>query len=802
MSRICRLTPLVRGWLLLSLLLLAGWTPGAWISSAQAADADHLIITEVVTNTRVINSDRRGSEFIEVVNPTAGAIDLSNVYLTDGVFSTNSVFYWKIADGIPSAATIGGGIFKDFHARFPDGYVMAAGDTVVISVNGSNQYLEAYGQLPDFELYEDANTPDTVPEMVAVFPGSVNGGSPLGEINTTLLPTLDEGSESLILYSWDGSSDLVADVDFVFWGTNSNVLFNKDGVTVGAGTYLNDTPTASQVPISSSQHTWGESFARLSAEEGTETATGGNGISGHDETSENLGTTWEVSGTQNPPQAPAAHFATAPIFTAGDHDPGAPYEGQDVTLTVTAVSNSAITGVDFLYTVDAGAPATLTGSDQGGGTWTATLSAQALHAVVTWYAVATNADGGKAVWPVAAPTFNEGWTVSAAPDPGDFPAKLLISEVSTIGSDQEFVEITNPGTADVDLSNYYLTDANYEPGSQYYWRITEGNPAQTTIGGGAFNDFHSQFPAGFTIAAGDTIVVSVAGSKLFAGEFGFVPDLELWEDDAFPDIVPDMRWVFGDEINNSIINRTGANPSTPTLTNGVEVVILYHWDGVGDGVTDIDVFNWKEPSSISTSFLFSKTGVTVGSHSYLPDTPTTAQTPFAAAAEFGFSYQRIPGAGEGNQIPTGSNGVLGADETSEDLNNTFELKEYDPSRPSGPSGGADAGGVMLIVEAKTFLPVLGERFPIRFVSLPKSETRLRLFDLKGRLIITLFDSRFNGPVSTIPAAPTTVVWDGLDSTYQPVHAGMYIAHLSVVDIATGHEESQTAPVVVATRLSK
>ena len=33
-----------------------------------------------------------------------------------------------------------------------------------------------------------------------------------------------------------------------------------------------------------------------------------------------------------------------------------------------------------------------------------------------------------------------------------------------------------------------LTDAIYAPGNTYYWRIAEGNPGQTTIGGGAFAD--------------------------------------------------------------------------------------------------------------------------------------------------------------------------------------------------------------------------------------------------------------------------------------------------------------------------
>ncbi len=156
---------------------------------------------------------------------------------------------------------------------------------------------------------------------------------------------------------------------------------------------------------------------------------------------------------------------------------------------------------------------------------------------------------------------------------------------------------------------------------------------------------------------------------------------------------------------------------------------------------------------------------------------------------------------EGNQTPTGSNGVLGRDETSEDLPNTFERAAYDPSRPSGSTGGGNST-IELLVEAKTFIPTMGELMPIRFISKPNSETKLRLFDMEGRLVYTLWDSRFKGAPSVIPGVYSTVAWDGRDEHFERVRAGMYVLHLSVVGNRTGEEETKTAPVVVATRLSK
>ncbi len=781
------------GAVLMALMVLMG----LMVQKVSAADADHLIISEIVVKTRNPVSSF-GSPYIQVVNPTGSDVDMGQVYITDATTSP-SAFYYNITIGNPAASNPGGGNGGDFHARFPDGYVLAAGDSLAISINGSVEYQEAYGRLPDFELYEDSFAPDTVPELVEVFPGSIDAG-PLSGVN---VPALSDIAESIIIYTWDGTTDLVQDMDYLMWGSNQGVRFDKTGVTIGSSTYANDTPVASQSAVAGAGPNFRHSFRRLSADEGTETLTGGNGIGGHDETSENLADTFEdvdvsVAGSIIP-APPASWHPSAPIFLAASTSPGAPYDGQEVTLNATLVSSSAI-NVTFHYTVDGGTVNDLVGANTSGDEYTATVPAQVEGAVLVWYVTGENSDGGVAVYPAAAPAYTSSWTVAEAPNPADFPAKLLITEVATIGSDQEFVEIYNPGTEDVDMGNYYLTDANYSPGSQYYWRITEGNPSQSTIGGGAFADFHSQFPEGFTLAAGDTIVITVAGSQLFSGSFGFLPDLELWEDDAFPDNVPDMRWVFGDEVDNSIVTRTGDNTSVPTLSNGAETVILYHWDGISDGITDIDVFHWKDPSATTTSHYFNKTNVTIGSHSYLPEAGTGIATSFPQEAPFGESYQRI-NPNEGNQTPTGSNGVLGRDETSEDLQNTFDLAEYDPSRPSGSTGGGEST-IQLKVEAKTFIPTMGELMPIRFTSKPNSETRLRLFDMEGRLIYTLWDSRRNGAPSVIPGAYTTVAWDGRDEKYERVRAGLYVLHLSVVDNRTGENETTTAPVVVATRLSK
>ena len=277
MSSLRRETTRAFRWLIVPLLLT-----GVFGSAALAAVADHLIISEVVVKTRSPESTF-GSPFIEIVNPTGAAIAMDDVYLTDGT-TAPAVFYYYIALLDPAPANPGGGVGGDFHARFPAGYSLAAGDTCVIAINGSTEYQTAYGRKPDFELFEEGTAPDDVPEMLEAFPGSIGAG--LG--GTGNIPGLSDQAESLVLYSWDGSSDLVQDIDYVMWGSNNSVRIDKSGVTVGGSGYLPDTPVSSQSPAAAAGPTFGDAMVRLSGDEGTEILVGGNGTSGHDETSENL----------------------------------------------------------------------------------------------------------------------------------------------------------------------------------------------------------------------------------------------------------------------------------------------------------------------------------------------------------------------------------------------------------------------------------------------------------------------------------------------------------------------------------
>ncbi|MBT4291966.1 hypothetical protein HOD41_04685, partial [bacterium] len=448
----------------------------------QVQAAGHLLISEVVVQTRP-PANVFGTEFVEIHNPTDSDIDLSNIYMTDATSSTANSWYWDITNGGG-----GGGVGLDFHCKFPAGTILPAGDKLVIAINGSTEFNTAYGTTPDFELFEDG-TADAVPEMVEVFPGSIGYG--LGSNGTNIAGSegyLATSAETVVLYSWNGVSATVQDVDYFIWGTSTVPRADKTGV---AG-YLPDTSVNSQESVASTAHTFGVSFERLDADETGEILSGGNGITGNNETSEPLATTWGTSAAQSPEYS-SITYLPAPIVTNMEA-PAMVFGGNTAELTTYVVAFDGVASAVFSYRVNDGSWSEANGFDNGDGSWAGTTSAFADFDEVDWFVTVTSTGGVSMVSPVTAPAAFNSFTVAEMLGPGDSPAHLLLTEICVLGSDAEFIEIYNPTDETVELDNYYLTDAIYN--DQGYWRLPEGNPAQNTVGGGGYNDFNGKFPDG------------------------------------------------------------------------------------------------------------------------------------------------------------------------------------------------------------------------------------------------------------------------------------------------------------------
>lgn len=222
--------------------------------------APHVLISEVcVTPT--------AGEFIEIHNPTGSPVDLSNFCLSDDWFTGGgpSGYFQR-----PSAGYSLAGVTTDFNVCFPAGTVIAPGSVLTIAVSATG-FFATYGIDADLEIRDDEAL---VPNMVDV---GGNGGS----FSTALLTN---SSEFVVLYCWDGLSDLVCDVDYASWGdnTSSGNQVEKTGFAVDgpdadlvASAYNADTPFALQVRLIPPGA--GLSLQRIAGAEGGETASGGNG---------------------------------------------------------------------------------------------------------------------------------------------------------------------------------------------------------------------------------------------------------------------------------------------------------------------------------------------------------------------------------------------------------------------------------------------------------------------------------------------------------------------------------------------
>lgn len=233
---------------------------------ARAID-DHLLLSEVAVQPSQ-------KEFVEIVNPTASAVDLSQYYLSDDED-------YALLPGTFGAGPVPDISSSDFIARFPAGASLGARGVAVVAMDGAG-FRALFGFAADYEvLGTDAGTPD----MIAVDVGATAG--------------LTNTGENVVLFRWDGASDLVDDVDMLNVGqpTTTNNVGNKTGVSVDgpdadlvASTYVSD---AFAMPQQLDNLASGTSTKRILREGANEVTGSGNGTTSDDETTENILVTWE-----------------------------------------------------------------------------------------------------------------------------------------------------------------------------------------------------------------------------------------------------------------------------------------------------------------------------------------------------------------------------------------------------------------------------------------------------------------------------------------------------------------------------
>jgi hypothetical protein len=267
----------------------AGFVPDASLPVDAAIEPDaplppaelHLLLTEVKTQPS-------NAEFIEIWNPLDEEVALRDYYLTDD----------KDYDVLPERERLGTEVpVGQFDAilRFPDGAVLGPGEVAVVALDEQG-FTTAFVITPDYVV-----RPATVPVATAmeiVADGSIS-------------MELTDVGEAIALFRWDGESDLVTDVDIVVAGNDPGDPGAENGVPDKTGEAI-DGPDADEVestyaadaatmPAMMFRSGNGGSYKRIALETGAEVETGGNGVFGHDETSEDTLTTWNQLDTPPTP---------------------------------------------------------------------------------------------------------------------------------------------------------------------------------------------------------------------------------------------------------------------------------------------------------------------------------------------------------------------------------------------------------------------------------------------------------------------------------------------------------------------
>ena len=213
-----------------------------------SGQADHIIFNKIITYP-----DQ--AEMIEIYNPTDNTINLENYYITDATSTGNYYF------NLPSGSDYWSGSGRDFIAKFPN-ISIPAGDNLSISIITSEAFFSYFGNNPDLSLTEDMLSVDE-----------------------------SESTIGLAVDYWDGESELVQDVDYFIWGSTTYGVSK----TTDDG-YLDDTPLEQQLPIRAyfPSDVVDSMYVRVSFDEIGEIQENGNGITGHNEMSEDFTQSWEI----------------------------------------------------------------------------------------------------------------------------------------------------------------------------------------------------------------------------------------------------------------------------------------------------------------------------------------------------------------------------------------------------------------------------------------------------------------------------------------------------------------------------
>jgi uncharacterized protein len=211
-----------------------------------------------------------GGELIEILNPTASAVNLRDYYLSD------VPTYYRLPAGDQSVAA------NDFIVRFPAGATIAPGGVITVAMDTGANFMTALGVMPTYSI----------------------AGATVEVVAASGAATLTNTGEPVVLFYWDGASDRITDIDIMIAGVPSagNALVNKTGNVIDGPdadangvAYAPDALTIAAQPSAPGNALSTKRIALENNATETQSGGGGNGVMGHDETSEQTNVTWDSS---------------------------------------------------------------------------------------------------------------------------------------------------------------------------------------------------------------------------------------------------------------------------------------------------------------------------------------------------------------------------------------------------------------------------------------------------------------------------------------------------------------------------
>lgn len=649
---------------------------GLFIPAVMLSAADHLLISEIVIQP----SD---GEYLVIYNPTEQNINLTNYYITDGTDVGQDKQYYKL----PSGVDYWSGRSSDFIARFPAGLTLAASDKLVLSVRDSVRFHQTYGTNADLTLMDNMLSVDEVEST----------------LGSSGLPKLTNSAETLILFYWDEISEEVQDVDYLLWGDTSHAI-DKTGI----GNYLDDTPIENQMfmPV----HEMDEKLRRTSGE-GNEIQSGGNGFTGHDETSENLNETWEVRPL----------ISTKPEISQVTLTPENPTSEDPIVITAVVVDDESVLSVEAVTTFSGETTVSemsLSEEDQ----YTIAFDPLETTGEFIYYIRAKDNLGLKDSTNV--------FSVHVTEPPMDMSIAYLLADLDNwVGQVIEIDGVVTipAGKLRTNFTEAFLQDES-ERGIILYnssldTSFHRGDSVRVTAEVDEYNGKPELIYSNIDILKENTELPVV---NLSIEEFN-----TLEYDYTFVKI-----WGKITERSDPSGSNTGANITIQDESGAQSTVRIWNSTGVLFD-ENFTLVNEALDSLLQVGSLIEVSGIG-GSYS------GASQIQPAYASDITEKLEGTPG----------------------DFN------------------------IYLKVEPYPFVPQLGENIGYEFSFPDDARIKLRVFDLSGRPITTLYDE-YRGISFYI-----TDTWNGKDEINRVVPPGVYIMHLDVTDTRTGKLSTDSAPVVI------